>query len=412
MDGLKLLVIFIVILYALYRKFSVGVTMLFAAVLTALLYQVEFPRLVQAMKILVLSGDLLLLTAIVILVTILGALLKDLGYLQRLSHACQGLYGGKRTAVTILPPLVGLMPMPGGSLLSAPLVENVLADGNYLPEFKVSANYWFRHMVEFSWPIYPGIILAHAITGMSIGQIALLQLPLAIIMLVLGLICFTRKIEPSKNRPVSLPITIVGILEAIWPIGLAMALFGVFGVNLSLALVVSIVSVLLINRPSRKSTTASFRSGFSYSLVLLIFGILTFQMVLDLSGAVGSIPALAQRYALPSELVIFLVCFTIGLLTSMSSGVVGLGYILLAGFLYDPILSPSSILLAYLSGYIGMMLSPTHLCLVLTTDYFKANLGAVYRTIIPPLLLLSGLGFLLYLSPWGRIINSYVVVIK
>jgi hypothetical protein len=41
--------------------------------------------------------------------------------------------------------------------------------------------------------------------------------------------------------------------------------------------------------------------------------------------------------------------------------------------------------LAYVSGYTGMMLSPIHMCLVLTKDYFKgANWAGIYKLLLPP----------------------------
>ena len=34
-------------------------------------------------------------------------------------------------------------------------------------------------------------------------------------------------------------------------------------------------------------------------------------------------------------------------------------------------------------GFVGSMISPLHLCLALTRDYFKADWGPVYRLILP-----------------------------
>jgi len=47
---------------------------------------------------------------------------------------------------------------------------------------------------------------------------------------------------------------------------------------------------------------------------------------------------------------------------------------------------PDMILLmfAYVSGFCGILISPAHLCLALTADYFKAELRDVYRILIWP----------------------------
>jgi hypothetical protein len=39
--------------------------------------------------------------------------------------------------------------------------------------------------------------------------------------------------------------------------------------------------------------------------------------------------------------------------------------------------------LAYGFGYMGMMLSPVHLCLLVTKEYFSAGLLGVLRIILP-----------------------------
>ena len=134
MEAARLAVVFALIVLALRRKVPVGITLLGAGFVAALLYGVEIPVLLQGYVDLLRSGRFLFLTSVVVLITILGTLLEQMGYLRRLSAACRGMPGGARTAAMVLPPLVGMMPMPGGSLLSAPLVNNVLADTTVTPD--------------------------------------------------------------------------------------------------------------------------------------------------------------------------------------------------------------------------------------------------------------------------------------
>ncbi len=403
MESVKLLVVFILIVVALRRKLSVGPTLFLAGLFAALLYQVSVASLLEGYWNLIKSARFLSITGVILLVTTLGTLLKELGYLQRLADACTGLIGGKRTAAVIMPPLVGLMPMPGGALLSAPLVESVLDDPKYSAEFKTATNYWFRHIVEFSWPVYPGLILTEAVTGLPIGSVALLQFPLTVGMLIIGLFFFARQIDGNDSARHSLWTTAKGIAYTIWPIALAIAIYGVFRIDLSLAVLIAVIVLIAFVRPRKEILTLAVKHGLSFKLIFLTFGILSFQTVLELSGAINSIPRLSTQIGLPPELIIFLVCFSTGLLTGMVAAFVGLGYTLLAGFLYQPLISPGNILIAYLSGYLGMMLSPTHLCLILTTEYFEANLGLVYRRLAIPLALFVVFGGLLVASPWPRL---------
>ena len=62
---------------------------------------------------------------------------------------------------------------------------------------------------------------------------------------------------------------------------------------------------------------------------------------------------------------------------------------MLAGF------SPLSFLayaaLAYSCGYMGMMLSPVHLCLLVSKDYFSAGLASCYYLLIKLVVLVIAL---------------------
>jgi len=403
MDALKLLVILIAIIIALRKKVPVGVALFGAGPLAALLYQVNVNDLGRGYLNLLGSERFIFLTGVVILITILGHLLKELGALDRLTRACRKLYGGARTATVILPLLIGLMPMPAGSLLSAPLVDNVLKDFGCTPHFKCAANYWFRHLAEFAWPIYAGLILTEGITGLPIGRVALLQLPLSLTMILIGLFFFVRRIESKPGQTSAFAKPVLGILSTIWPVLAAIFLYGAFKIDLTLAVLIAVVALVVVDRPSKTVLLSSLKKGLSYKLILLVYGILSFQMILELSGGIESIPRLATVYNLPVELIIFLVCFSIGILTGMVSAYVGLGYALLAGFLYQPEIIPANIMIAYLSGFIGVMLSPTHLCLIFTIEYFGADLLKVYRILAWPLLILGLVGYLLYLSGYGSL---------
>jgi integral membrane protein (TIGR00529 family) len=403
MEALKLGLILIAIIAALRRRVSVGVTLLAMGPLTALLYQVPIRPLLNAYKTVAGSQHFISLTALVVIITIMGSLLKVLGHLDRLAGACQTLYGGARTAAVVLPPLVGLMPMPGGSLLSAPLIDSILKHPRYTPHFKCALNYWFRHLVEFTWPVYAGILLTAALTQMSIAHVSLLQAPFSLVMLLIGLVYFTRRIqsEPVDNPSLWKPLK--GIIGSIWPVAVAILLYAIAGLNLAISALLALVVLVAVARPSQTALIESIKEGLSPKLLILIYGVLTFQKILDLSGGVQSIPRLATDYGLPEELIIVTVCFMIGLLTGMVSAYVGLGYSLLSGLLYQPVLNPGYIMLASMSGFAGMMLSPAHLCLVVTNEYFGSDILKVMRTLALPLVLFTLIGYGLYVLGYGRL---------
>lgn len=403
MEIIKLAAVIVAIVIALRYKAPVGLTLFAAGLLAAVLYSVPLPSLLDGYWQLLKSARFLSLTGVIVLVTILGALLSELGHLEKLANACRRLYGGTRTAVAVLPFLIGLMPMPGGALLSAPLVGTLLADPKYTPEFKTATNYWFRHLAEPFWPIYPGVILTEAVTGMPMVQVAMMQLPLSIFMIILGAFFLSRQIDRAPGAGAESGKATLDILKSLWPIAGAILLYGVLGLNLVFSILISLTALVLLSRPEKSVLARCLMRGLSYRLTLVVFGIMSFQSVLELTGAINAVPAFAEAMHFPAWALIVLVCFTLGFLTGMVAAYIGMGYALLAGFLYQPTIVPGNILLGYLAGYLGMLLSPTHLCLILSANFFKAPLGKVYRAMAIPAAILAAAGFLLSRSAWGTL---------
>ena len=58
---------------------------------------------------------------------------------------------GRALSLVLIPAVIGLVPMPGGALFSAPLVGETVQDKKVTPEWKVAVNYWFRHVFEYDF---------------------------------------------------------------------------------------------------------------------------------------------------------------------------------------------------------------------------------------------------------------------
>jgi hypothetical protein len=72
----------------------------------------------------------------------------------------------------------------------------------------------------------------------------------------------------------------------------------------------------------------------------------------------------------------------LGFLVGSPSGGIAISVPILAGTLS---FTASSASLLYISAYFGYLAAPTHLCLVLTADYFRCPLSKVYRFLAPSL---------------------------
>jgi hypothetical protein len=115
-----------------------------------------------------------------------------------------------------------------------------------------------------------------------------------------------------------------------------------------------------------------------------ILGVMIFKRVLEDAGAAQAIPAALSGIGLPPLLVAFSVPHITGLLTGTPPAAIALSIPLVA-----PLISTSEFGLAtgavwmFAGAFSGIMLSPLHLCLALTREYFGASWGRLYRSIAP-----------------------------
>ena len=92
----------------------------------------------------------------------------------------------------------------------------------------------------------------------------------------------------------------------------------------------------------------------------------------------------------PTALVAFAVPYAVGVLTGVTSAYIGVGFPIILPLLGSESLSfNAGMLLAFAGGFMGVMSSPVHLCLVLTSEYFKASLFLSLRKIAIPIALTS-----------------------
>ena len=91
-------------------------------------------------------------------------------------------YGGRHgqaVSLMLIPAAIGLVPMPGGALFSAPLVGKTAENSNNSAEWKAAVNYWFRHILEYWWPLYPVVIVTLSIFTLQTWKFMLLQMLLS-----------------------------------------------------------------------------------------------------------------------------------------------------------------------------------------------------------------------------------------
>ncbi len=339
-------------------------------------------------------------------ILIISRLMKESGHLARIVEGFARISGDDRTASLVLPALIGLLPMPGGALFSAPMVETSLGRYPLTSEHQTVVNYWFRHIWEYWWPLYPGVVLAVALLKVEMWRFIAIMVPMTIVMVLAGVIFILRPIRResvSRKKVVSssglksflweiMPILIV-VMVIILLAGLT-SFLNLSGIKINLPGAVSILPGLLasaiwvcvVNRISFKQFTAAIFDRNILFIIFLVAAIMIFQGIMKDSRAVVDIRNELMAYKIPILLVVVIMPFLSGLITGLSIGFVGTSFpLIIPLFPVSPLFNFLSYgALAYVFGFVGMMLSPVHLCFLVTKDYFKANLLGSYRLIIYP----------------------------
>jgi hypothetical protein len=324
----------------------------------------------------------------VLLITALGELMREIQSMQRLVDSLQTLVRDPRLVLAIIPALIGLLPMPGGAMMSAPMVEELGTQLNLSAERKTYLNYWFRHVWEYVFPLYPALILLSGIVSMPLSRVALAQAPLTVAAIAGGTLVGLRGIgqQGEGQKQLSRSQQRESLRQfglSIWPIAVVIVLGLGFQLELALSLIAALLLMTLIHRIRLRTLGTVLLKSLSPGRALLVFSIMIFNQMVSASGAAASASATLAAWGIPPVVTCSVVPLIVGLLTGLSLPMVGIAFPLLLPLISGSEQYMGHIALAYCSGFAGVLLSPVHLCLALTREYFKAAWAPLYRLLAP-----------------------------
>lgn len=309
------------------------------------------------------------------------------GVLTDMVKALQQKFSGVKVLLAIMPAFLGLLPSVGGARFSAPIVEELSEGLKLSPEHKAAINFWFRHIFEFSNPIVPGLILACSIAGVTFSEFLRSLSWVTILAFAVGWFVLIR---PIKNlRGVDKEESAEEILHeqqalklALLPVASIFLIVVFAGLTASVATCIVIVAMYFILKLAGRGVDAKkiFLGAVDVKMTLNICGILYFVQILEVTDVLNKIVAAFQASPLPVFVIIACVSFIIGILTGMSQGHVAMVMPIVAAMGTGNL---DLACVAMVFGVAGQMLTPTHVCLIVTIDYFKADL---LKTLLPVLI--------------------------
>lgn len=159
--------------------------------------------------------------------------------------------------------------------------------------------------------------------------------------------------------------------------------------DLLISLALTIFLLLMVKKISTNTFREIVINDLSGKVVLMIIGIMFFKQVLNSINITESISLFLSEVGINILIIIFFIPFLLGFLTGITTGFIGVSFpIILPLIIKDGSVNLSMAMFAYLGGFSGMMISPMHLCLILTLEYLKVDVLQFYKKLYLNLLVL------------------------
>lgn len=340
----------------------------------------------------VLTSENLLLAYAVAVIPLIGGVLQHTGIFTRM---VDNLRMKRAVFLAAGPAFLGLLPIPGGALLSAPLV---LRAGDDISNSHYAAiNVWFRHLLTFIYPLASLLVCAQ-LAGLSAIKTMLYLIPGLLLLTLLGWFFLLRNIRgslPSGNEKINRwailqPILIIITAPVLHVLLRQFVPFLTDKTALAVSVTTSFVLALFAGKPGWREAGRIFRKMKPWVFFLLLIFIFFFRYIFEASG----ISSLVSDMNLSMPVVIVVLGALFGALTArVQVGISLLLPIFIVKFGENALTYPAFALM-YFSVFQGYVISPLHPCVLVTLEFFGTSLKGFYRWFIFPGLITLGAAYL------------------
>jgi len=394
---------FAVIIFLIRKKYNFGLSLILGSIIVGLfsLQKINLFDIPKAMieasfysfKTNEITTYTIELAILMTVIFVLAKLMQETGAISKLINSLRTIFS-KGGTLGVIPAVYGLMPVPGGALFSAPSIDeegNKFCIDNNQKNF---LNVWFRHIWFPIYPISSAMILICSTTfsDLDIYQLVLINFPAFFASIIIGIFYLKKFIKENNNnkekkKPKKDFSGLIYLLPPIIPL-FSYGILQIFGVpqvrSFLIGMIFSIIVLYFLTRKDSKEFIEKIKKSLTWKLAMAIFGIMIFREIFEVSGAAKIIGDIIGGLPFPSIIIIILIPFVLGLLTGYNLGAVVLSYPLVEPFFSLSginILGLTSII--FISSLVGYLISPIHLCNVLSSDYLKTDTTRMYKMYIP-----------------------------
>jgi len=326
--------------------------------------------------------SVLLLALVVGVIPLIGGVMEASGEMDRL---VANLRIGIRPFLALGPGLLGMLPMPGGALLSAPLIER--GAGHAPADIKAAANVWFRHVLLLVYPLGPALIASAKIADLEVYSAIPYLIPAFALSLVLGYVLLLRRVSGKLTQPGT--FSLMGLLVPLFIILIAPVLDLVLKrvaplpyteIGTVVGVLVSLFMSLLIGKIRLRQFGRILRKAKPWKYMLIILAMFAFLNVFTTSG----VPERIGAMSLPPVVLCIVIGALLGLITGRIQAPMSIVvpiYVTTYGAMSAPAFAAT-----YFAIFLGYILTPIHPCISVSLEYFKTSLSAFVRRLAVPTL--------------------------
>lgn len=396
-----------VILICIYKKLNIGLTMISGAAILGLLTGLSLQGFWEVTINGLWNDVTIMLFISILLLGILGHILKVTGALEEIILNLNSLVTDIRVIAAAMPMLIGMLTVPGGAILSAPLCAEAGTRLNISPLRQAVINNWFRHVLYFMFPLFPSMIIASELSGVSLGRFFLHNLPLTIVGAILGFFLLFKGLRntQSAEKPAFSWHKAGLLIKSILPLLFILVLVVFLDIYFPLALLAGIALALLnYLPPTARGRTLLQRlrtmilPGLKIKVALVIAGIMLYKEMLTHTAVISDMTNLVLEMGLPIIFLVAVISFLVGMMTGDNSASMA---ILIP--LFIPLIPTGGVVTSayfaflYAGSTAGHIISPAHPCFALTKEYYGVEIKDYIIMTLPLLTVVMTTGFLITL---------------
>ena len=386
MDVLKLVIVFAIIVAALWFKLKLWNAMTLAIIATVVLWWIPVKTDLEVLWSACSDWSNLQVLLILYLIMFVQRMLERRSQLKLAQKDLNGIFNNRRINATVAPICIGLLPSAAAAKICGDIVNESAQEYLTVPE-KAFVTTFFRHIPESFLPTYTAIILCSTLSGVPLGPFMLGMLPLIVCMFLVGYFYVIRKLPretgdpPSENRWKD----VLHLFGHLWSLFAIVVLVMAFHVPVWLAVILVIIAVFFVYRFKPSDLPRLALSSIEVNMLLNTALTLVFKEFINYVDVIAKLPEVFSNLPIPTYL-IFALIFFFGTVICGSTAMI----VVCTGIAFSAIPGGGMPLMVLLNtfAYLAMQVSPTHVCLTVVADHFHISLGTLIRKTIVPVLIL------------------------